>query len=133
MRTDPNDLGLKEACAILARVIERTEQVRAAVDKRCKLDGTDATFLLLGADQELAALNLAMATMLLARGKLEEAAEAFGVATPPPAPSSAPTPSPKAAWPHGAEVEPMRVNPRDLPRPPKPTFRPRAAAPEISF
>lgn len=129
----PDDLDLKDAIAILARVIERTEQCRDAVKRRGLLDGVDTSFLVLGAEQEIAALNLAMATMLLARGRIDDAAAALGVT--PPAPETAPKPAPVAPWPHGAEVEPA---PRVFTR--KPVFRPapvpprtRTSAPEIAF
>lgn len=128
-----NDLDLKDAIAILAKVIERTEQCRNAVKRRGLLDDVDTSFLVLGAEQEIAALNLAMATMLLARGRIDEAAAALGV--PSPAPETAPKPAPVAPWPVGAEVEPLRPV-----RKPVPPFRPapvpprtRPSTPEISF
>src|SRR5215831_14618938 len=102
-----NDLDLKDAIATLVAIQDRTKRCREAVERSAKAQGISAAFLLNGADRELEALSVAIACLLLARGKTEEAKETFFGQTGaklPDDPKPAPT-SPLPPFPKGAEVE----------------------------
>ena len=94
-----DDLDLKDAIAVLVSIQERTKLCRDAVERSAKAQGVSAAFLLNAADRELEALSVAIAALLLARGKVDDAGEP---------PKNPPVKPPAKPWPKGAQVEPLR-------------------------